>query len=297
MFYKIIVNSWDDAITLFNKISDDKSDWAYRGQADENWGLSTKFERDAKKYETDSYWFKNREAYIIRDFRRRAQNYVKNLPSPDDYIGWLSLLQHYGGPTRLLDFTYSIYVALFFATETSLSNSAIWAVNIQQLINQLSKVTDYNLVERERTFEKIISRTNHWAETIIKDRNNRSIVFPVEPFHLNERISIQQGIFLFPGDIEKTFESNICSVFEFGFNELSNSNASNLDISNINEIILSEISVIKIMIPSKLHSKSLVELHKMNVTAATLFPGLDGFARSLSFRFGQLDYALSKNYP
>ena len=139
----------------------------------------------------------------------------------------------------------------------------------------------------------MIARNNHWAETIIKDRRNSDVVFIVEPFQQHERISIQQGLFLFPGNIENPFEHNLCSVFEFDFKDLSTENALNLKFSEIGKPDFSDISIVKIVIPSSLHSKALTELYKMNVTAATLFPGLDGFARSLSFYFRQLDYFLN----
>lgn len=294
MFYRIIVNSWNDVLLLFDQITHKSSNWAFRGQSDECWKLSTKFEREANKYQCDPYWFKNREKIILQDFQRKAHHYVQNLPDSENYIEWLSLLQHYGGLTRLLDFTYSYYIAAFFAVETSNINSAIWAVNINQLIEQLSKINDYNLIEKEHTFEGIIERNNHWAETVIKDRRNNDIVFIVEPFQQHERISIQQGLFLFPGNIEKPFEHNLCSVFEFDFKDLSTKNVLNMTFSEIGKLDFSVISIIKIVIPSILHSKALTELYKMNVTAATLFPGLDGFARSLSFHFRQLDYVLNR---
>jgi hypothetical protein len=295
MFCRITVDSWNDVLSLFDKITDKVSDWALRGQSDERWELSTKFERIAKDYRCeDPYWFRNREYYILQDFQRRAHHYVNNLPESEKYIEWLSLLQHHGGPTRLLDFTYSFYIALFFAMETAAFDSAVWAVNISKLIRQLSKIGDYNLLEKEHSFEGIIERNNHWAETVIKDRRGKDVVYLVDPFQQHELISIQQGLFLFPGNIDKSFAFNICSVFELGYKELSNENALNTNLSEIGKLDISDISVIKIILPSTLHSKALVELHKMNVTAASLFPGLDGFARSLSYRFRELDYAVNR---
>lgn len=293
MFYRITVDSWNDVLLLFDRITHKNSNWAFRGQSDESWKLSTKFEREANKYQCDSYWYKNREKIILQDFQRKAHHYVQNLPDSENYIEWLSLLQHYGGPTRLLDFTYSYYVAAFFSMETSTINSAIWALNINKLIAQLSKITDYNLIEKERTYERIIERNNHWAENVIKDRKNNDVVFIVEPFQQHKRISIQQGLFLFPGNIEMPFEHNLCSVFEFDFKDLSTMNALNKKFSESDKLDFSDVSIIKIVIPYSLHSKSLTELYKMNVTATTLFPGLDGFARSLSFYFRQLDYLIN----
>jgi hypothetical protein len=294
LFIRIIVDSWNDVLLLFDQITRKSENWAFRGHSDECWKLSTKFEREADKYKCDSYWFKNREKIILNDFQRKAHHYVQNLPQPENYIEWLSLLQHYGGPSRLLDFTYSYYLAVFFAVQTSDINSAIWAVNINRLIDKLSKIKGYNLIEKEHTYEGMIERNNHWAETVIKDRKNNDIVFIVEPFHQHERILIQQGLFLFPGNIEKPFEYNLCSSFEFDFEDLSTNNALEMKFSETGKLDFSESSIIKIVIPSSLHSKALTELYKMNITAATLFPGLDGFARSLSFHFRQLDYFLHR---
>ena len=42
----------------------------------------------------------------------------------------VSTMQHHGAPTRLLDFTYSVYVAAYFALENADSDGcAVWAVN------------------------------------------------------------------------------------------------------------------------------------------------------------------------
>ncbi len=290
MFYRIIVNSWNDIFILFDKITHKNSNWAFRGQSDESWKLSTKFEREAYKYQCEPYWFKNREEIIIQDFQRKAHHYVHNLPDPDSYVEWLSFLQHYGGTTRLLDFTYSYYIAAFFAVETPNIDSAIWAVNINKLISQLSKLTDRNLIEMDQTYSGIIEVNIEFANDIIMERKNKDIVFIVEPFHQHDRIAIQQGLFLFPGNIEKPFEHNLCSLFEFDFKDLLSENALDAKFSEMDKLNFSNISIIKIVIPSDLHSKVLTELYKMNVTAATLFPGLDGFARSLStYHFGQLD--------
>jgi hypothetical protein len=67
MFYRITVDSWNDILQLFDQITYKSSNWAFRGQSDERWQLSTKFERDANRYQIDPYWFKNREKYILQD--------------------------------------------------------------------------------------------------------------------------------------------------------------------------------------------------------------------------------------
>ena len=43
--------------------------------------------------------------------------YLNNTPEKNNWVEWLALMRHYGGPARLLDWTYSFFVAVFLATE------------------------------------------------------------------------------------------------------------------------------------------------------------------------------------
>lgn len=296
MFYIFTINSWDNALFLINKMSEDARDWAFRGQSDKNWPLCTRFEREAEKYQCHNpYWFENREHYMLQDFQRRAYRYLDRLPEPKSDIDWLSLIQHHNGPTRLLDFSYSFYISLFFAVETASSDSAIWAINIGKLIRQLSKSGELDL-KKSVTYGKVIKKNNELAQEIINDRKKKKdIVYMVEPFQQHERLSIQKGLFLFPGNIKKSFEHNICATFKMKFTDLSPNNASEDRVySRFHTFDFTDVSIIKIILPASLHSRILVELNNMNISADSLFPGLDGLARSLSFRFRELDYAFRR---
>jgi hypothetical protein len=107
-------------------------------------------------------------------------------------------------------------------------------------------------------------------------------VIPVEPERLNERISIQQGLFLFPCDLEISFEHNLSETF--GLSGLVFSNHDITKDFNPRTTLL-----IKLVIPRKSHRRALDDLWDMNVSAKTLFPGLDGFARSLNYQFRSND--------
>ena len=73
------------------------------------------------------------EARFCRQFRRAFHHYADNIPRPDDAMEWLSLMQHHGAPTRLLDFTWSPYVAAFFALYRATADAAVWAFNPAQI--------------------------------------------------------------------------------------------------------------------------------------------------------------------
>ena len=63
------------------------------------------------------------ESRILRIFKRKAHLLLEHLPDEDDSFEWLALMQHHGAPTRLLDFTWSPFVAAFFALERATSQA------------------------------------------------------------------------------------------------------------------------------------------------------------------------------
>ena len=84
--------------------------------------------------------------------------------------------------------------------------------------------------------------------------------WPINAFRLNERLRIQQGAFLIPGDISKPFLENLEALPNHDHRD----------------------NVIKIVIPFTERRTALKHLFQMGISRTTLFPGLDGFADSLS---------------
>lgn len=147
---------------------------------------------------------------LLRQFKRRSHHYIQDPPRDSEVVEWLSLMQHYGAPTRLLDWTYSFYAAVFFALEgdsTGIAECCVWAISTQWLVNRFRHAQPwlFQIVDSDRNLRR--PGTFHRVF-----RANAPFVCPVNPARLNDRLAVQQGIFLVPGDPSLPFEENIAAM-------------------------------------------------------------------------------------
>lgn len=63
------------------------------------------------------------------EFVQKAETRHWRVPSQDDYPRWLFLMQHYGLPTRLLDWSESPLVACYFALQEEDTDGCLWALS------------------------------------------------------------------------------------------------------------------------------------------------------------------------
>ena len=101
--------------------------------SDIRWPLETTLYRGGQRFRCPPEILADREAWILRQFQRRAHHYLRDPPSSEQRLEWLALIQHFGGPTRLLDFSHSFYVAAFFAIEGANGDAAVWAANLSRI--------------------------------------------------------------------------------------------------------------------------------------------------------------------
>src|SRR6185436_15221175 len=124
-FYEVVPISWEEA----KRIGRSLRFCVFRGQASQKWGLSTSLERAAELFNFPKEGLWDQEQRTLYEFKARAHQFIQSPPQDSEHIEWLSLIQHHGGPTRLLDFTSSFYVAAFFAIESANENSSVWAID------------------------------------------------------------------------------------------------------------------------------------------------------------------------
>lgn len=258
LFSTIEFAGWNEFKAFADSLSEN---WAFRGQGHAGWVLNNAIER------TEFVHFHNRvEAEFLAEFQRGARNYLSRDEIPGHTIEWLALMQHHGAPTRLLDFSRSPFVASFFAFEQCNPHAqhhiSIWAMNISYLksrsLELLSQRYPIDPGEerngiREDLFEQIFFN------------NDLSVVFPVEPFRMNRRYSLQQSIFVSTG---KGFEPFMAQLAFLG-DDL-------------------EKALIKMVLPACLQKEVLRDLQRMNLNRASLFPDLDGYAASLRLRYNSM---------
>ena len=155
---------------------------------------------------------KNRESYIAVEFRRRARAQL-NLNGVSSPFEWLCAMQHYGLPTRLLDWTESLAIALYFASRSAKmfsSRPTVWVLDpfaLDGLAEGGYPVIPIASSDSIRANADIAFGDN-WEQS---KKLVTQIPLPVGPDFLFNRLSAQNGTFTLHGTDNRPIEQLIPS--------------------------------------------------------------------------------------
>ena len=233
----VFENSYQSAISRF------RSHFVFRGAQRVTHGLETSLQTGG---------FESHERHLLTSFRKYA---LRSAVHGDSVWNWLSLGKHHGLPTRLLDWTYSPYVAMHFATENFAhfdQDGAIWCVDYRRTNAMLPKRMrdildkyDANIFTTEMLNE--VAHTLHEFGAL----SRKEFVLFFEPPSLDERIVNQFALFSLP------------SSATIGLEELLKQR---------------DATYRRIIIPAALKWEVRDKLDQANITERVLFPGLDGLS-------------------
>lgn len=266
--------------------------WLFRGHADANWKIESTLERTEmfKRY-TDEESRKKIEAYCIDEFRRRSNGLLAGRELTE--FDWVAMMQHYGAPTRLVDFTYSPFVALYFAIgnkEKLGDEFAVWAISLEDLYapSDLLEENDvscacYDESNDMRQCEYRIYDDSHklFSEKSFGSSPHSRIYFASPKFG-NSRSNAQSGVFLLQSSLKNGFMGDLTYCIS-GVPET-------LELSDLctenpfrNKCSTRESRVIKFKFQKALRQESILALRSMNIFPHTLFPGLEGIAQTVKW--------------
>jgi FRG domain len=285
LFSKLVwtepAKSWEDFLAWIGEL---EGAWCFRGQRESAWTLQTSLDRVVRvSYENvrvempDGRYFlssghyhldrRDEESKLLYRFKQQAHQLIPHSPPLDDKPSWFALMQHYGAPTRLLDWTSSPYVALYFATEEKPQGkngkkeedkgekddgySAVWAMDL-----------DWLGMKKQKHLESIEPKERVACLNGLLEQRGEPLIVKIDPPQANERMSAQQGFFLW-----KLYETT--PFFD------------QILISMMSDPIQERPVVRKLKVGEDLRIEFLERLRSMNIHRGSLFPGLDGFCKFL----------------
>src|SRR5437763_8299205 len=188
---QLFADSWNEELGLH------RSNFAFRGRPNAGDDLSTSLARLGGDTEAI-------ERPLLRHFRKYA---ARDAVPVDSTWNWLALAQHHGLPTRLLDWTYSPYVALHFATARPEGDGAVWMVDYVRA-HELAPRKLREQLEREAanvfTTELIAAVAQDFDD--LDGLGDDFVVF-VEPPSFDERIVNQYALFSLMSRVEASLDA------------------------------------------------------------------------------------------
>ncbi len=255
---EVLLKNWSHYVGMVEKLVDcppHKPNYIFRGQADAQWDLVPALARLVKNspHNLELTEILELEKAALREFFIQAHHYLSPQViasrSKLDLDVWWILMQHYGVPTRILDWTNSPFVALYFSCEQEPGkDGALWVLHPRTVIDAFKKKFDpYELPFMESDKREFYSK-------------EEEILFFLQSTTQTDRMVAQQMVV------------TICTHVAGNHSEI---------LSGILAEEQRSFDVfLKLIIPQNLKGTFLRNLRSMNVTAKSLFPGIDGLGKS-----------------
>ncbi|MBN1191840.1 MAG: FRG domain-containing protein [Dehalococcoidales bacterium] len=240
---RVYDGSWQSHIGCF------RSNYAFRGLGDKSYHLTSSYKRNfGNKAEL--------EYHLLRNFRKYSQDGELNL----NYSDWqcMTIAQHHGLPTRLLDWTYSPFVAMHFATnetEKYDSDGVIWEVDYVRVNHLLPS--------------PLVDQLNNVGANAFTIGMLEDVISDIQDF--DKLVPNDQILYFEPPSID----SRIVNQFAL-FSVMSSPT------SDHEEWLIRHPELYRrLIIPQELKWEIRDKLDQANITERMLFPGLDGLAEWL----------------
>lgn len=276
--------------------------WIYRGLPSYAYDPVSKLERTLESIglPLGGEW-RDAENRAIGFFKRRARQVLSTTPTDGDLLGWLSLMQHYGAPTRLTDWTGSPFVACYFAYERPTAekdDAVLWMLNAALCRNRFDSrrptVPDHigatpstlqidNVVVRTSypgrrvTLDTVAAEETDLIRSVIEDETTWPLPLPI--VRPDPRMSAQQASFVCIGKLGCT----PVVIPELLKGERFRPAASEPPIAEDSPLSWSHPPgslVKKIRLRYEWRDEALATFERLNISGDTLFPGLDGVGRA-----------------
>ena len=223
----------------------------FRGHQRKHWGLLPNIIRNG-------CGDRETEDEIREEFAVRAPALSRYETLPENDWDFYFLMQHYGAPTRLLDWTEGPAIALYFAVRDNPGyyDSCVWMLDPYQLNLRVAGKEEVISPSAPGANPKDLARVKHWLPSRW-DKKKQLPQYPLAifPTHIARRISSQKSCFTIHGAEEAGF-----SRFSRGKNAC----------------------LLKILIPGHVVQDMRLALNHYGIDDTTLFPDLEGLGRALA---------------